>query len=157
MEQAEALMEDIRSFKSEKKCDRVVMIWCASTEIYIEQSEVHLSIDAFEKGLDDNDPSISPSMIYAYAAIKSRVPFANGAPNLSCDIPALEQLALDMGVPIAGKDFKTGQTLMKTIVAPGLKARMLGIRGWFSTNILGNRDGKFSMIRIILKQKKFLS
>lgn len=118
------------------------MIWCASTEIYIEQSEVHLSIDAFEKGLDDNDPSISPSMIYAYAAIKSRVPFANGAPNLSCDIPALEQLALDMGVPIAGKDFKTGQTLMKTIVAPGLKARMLGIRGWFSTNILGNRDGE---------------
>lgn len=141
-QQAEALIEDIKEFRKINNCDRLVMIWCASTEIYIEQSAVHESIEAFEKGLDENDPSISPSMIYAYASIKSRVPFANGAPNLTCDIPALEQLALEMGVPIAGKDFKTGQTLMKTIVAPGLKARMLGVRGWFSTNILGNRDGE---------------
>ena len=140
--QAEALMADIKEFREKNNCDRLVMVWCASTEIYIEPSDVHMSIDAFEKGLDDNDPSIAPSMIYAYAAIRSRVPFANGAPNLTIDIPALEQLALEMGVPIAGKDFKTGQTLMKTIVAPGLKSRMLGIRGWFSSNILGNRDGE---------------
>ena len=140
--QADALIEDIKLFREKNNCNRLVMIWCASTEIYIETSDVHMSIEAFEKGLDDNDPAIAPSMIYAYAALKSRVPFANGAPNLTCDIPALEQLALEMGVPIAGKDFKTGQTLMKTIVAPGLKSRMLGIRGWFSSNILGNRDGE---------------
>jgi len=141
-DQAEALMTDIAEFKKKNKCDRLVMIWCASTEIYIEPGKVHSSLKNFEKGLENNDPSISPSMIYAYAALKSHVPFANGAPNLTVDIPALEELALEMGVPIAGKDFKTGQTLMKTIVAPGLKSRMLGIRGWFSTNILGNRDGE---------------
>jgi len=141
-EQAEALMEDIANFKKEHGCDRLVMIWCASTEVYIEPTDVHASLEKFEKGLEKNDSSISPSMIYAYAALKSGVPFANGAPNLTCDIPALEELAQKMEVCIAGKDFKTGQTLMKTIIAPGLKARMLGIRGWFSSNILGNRDGE---------------
>lgn len=141
-EQAEALISDIQNFKEKNGCDRLVMIWCASTEIYTEPASVHSSLAKFEEGLAKNDPSISPSMIYAYAALKCRVPFANGAPNLTCDIPALEELALMMEVPIAGKDFKTGQTLMKTIIAPGLKARMLGIRGWFSTNILGNRDGE---------------
>ncbi len=142
MEQAEALMEDIRSFKTTNNCDRLVMIWCASTEVYIEQSAVHQSLEKFEEGLRFNDPAIAPSMIYTYASLKCGVPFANGAPNLSCDIPAMEELALLMKVPIAGKDFKTGQTLMKTVLAPGLKARSLGIRGWFSTNILGNRDGE---------------
>ncbi len=140
--QAEALMEDIKNFKAENNCERLVMIWCASTEVYIEQGDVHSSLEKFERGLDANDPAISPSMIYAYASLRSGVPFANGAPNLTVDIPALEELATLMGVPIAGKDFKTGQTLMKTIIAPGLKARSLGIRGWFSTNILGNRDGE---------------
>jgi myo-inositol-1-phosphate synthase len=140
--QADALIDDIAKFKSQNHCDRLVMIWCASTEIYIEPTTVHMSLQAFEDGLDTNDESISPSMIYAYAALRSGVPFANGAPNLTVDIPALEELAQLMGVPIAGKDFKTGQTLMKTIIAPGLKARMLGIRGWFSSNILGNRDGE---------------
>ena len=141
-EQAEALINDIADFKIKNNCNRLVMIWCASTEIYIEQGTVHNSLKNFEKGLEENHPDISPSMIYAYASLRSGVPFANGAPNLTCDVPALEELALMMEVPIAGKDFKTGQTLMKTIVAPGLKARMLGIRGWFSTNILGNRDGE---------------
>jgi myo-inositol-1-phosphate synthase len=140
--QAEALISDIEDFRKKNNCSRVVMVWCASTEIYIEPSDVHSSLSKFEKGLEENNPAISPSMIYVYAALRSRVPFANGAPNLSCDIPALEELAQMMEVPIAGKDFKTGQTLMKTIIAPGLKARMLGIRGWFSTNILGNRDGE---------------
>ena len=141
-EQAEALISDIENFKKSNNCERLVMIWCASTEVYIEQTDVHLSLEAFEKGLEENNQSISPSMIYAYAALRCRVPFANGAPNLTCDIPALEDLAQKMEVPIAGKDFKTGQTLMKTIIAPGLKSRMLGIRGWFSSNILGNRDGE---------------
>jgi myo-inositol-1-phosphate synthase len=141
-EQADALIKDIADFKKKNNCDRLVMIWCASTEIYIEPSDVHSSLQKFEAGLEENNPEISPSMIYAYASLRSGVPFANGAPNLSIDIPALEELALKMEVPIAGKDFKTGQTLMKTIVAPGLKARMLGVRGWFSTNILGNRDGE---------------
>ncbi len=140
--QAEALIDDIANFKKKNNCDRLVMIWCASTEIYIEPGHVHNSLKNFETGLEENHPDISPSMIYAYAALRSGVPFANGAPNLTCDIPALEELALIMEVPIAGKDFKTGQTLMKTIIAPGLKARMLGIRGWFSSNILGNRDGE---------------
>lgn len=140
--QAEALIDDIKRFKEDNDCDRLVMIWCASTEVYIEPGEVHSSLEKFEKGLDQNDPAISPSMIYCYAALRSGVPFANGAPNLTCDIAAMEELASIMGVPIAGKDFKTGQTLMKTIIAPGLKARMLGIRGWFSSNILGNRDGE---------------
>ncbi len=142
MDQAEALMEDIRQFREKNNCDRLVMIWCASTEVYMAPGKVHETLAAFEEGLRNNDESIAPSMIYTYAALKSGIPYANGAPNLSCDIPAMEELALMMGVPIAGKDFKTGQTLMKTILAPGLKARALGIRGWFSTNILGNRDGE---------------
>ncbi len=142
MELAEQLIADIARFKEEKGCDRLVMVWAASTEIYIEASEVHNDIEAFERALYDDDSRIAPSMIYAYAAIKSKVPFANGAPNLSCDIPALTKLAEDSGVPICGKDFKTGQTLMKTILAPGLKSRMLGLEGWYSTNILGNRDGE---------------
>jgi myo-inositol-1-phosphate synthase len=139
---AEALREDIRRRKEETDADRAVMIWCGSTEIYMKPSECHLSIEKFEEGMENNDPSIAPSQLYAYAAIKEGVAYANGAPNLSADIPALEQLAEENDVPIAGKDFKTGQTMMKTILAPGLKARMLGIEGWFSTNILGNRDGE---------------
>lgn len=142
MEYALQLMEDIKQFKKENKLERMVMIWCASTEIYIQESDVHSSIEKFEKGLKENHPLISPSMIYAYAAIKLGIPFINGAPNLSVDIDALKELAIQNNVPIAGSDFKTGQTLMKTIIAPGLKARMLGVKGWFSTNILGNRDGE---------------
>ncbi len=141
MDLADQLMEDIRRFKAENNCDRLVMVWCASTEAYTEISNVHETLEAFEEGLRNNDPRIAPSMIYAYAAMKMHVPFANGAPNLTCDIPAIVQLAHTMRVPIGGKDFKTGQTLMKTIVAPGLHARALGVRGWFSSNILGNRDG----------------
>ena len=139
---AEAVMRDIRKFKKDNKCDRLVMVWCGSTEIYIEESKVHQTIEAFETGLRRNSKDIPPSMIYAYAAIKMGIPYANGAPNLSCDVPALVELAKQTGTPIAGKDFKTGQTLMKTILAPGFKARALGIEGWFSTNILGNRDGE---------------
>ncbi|HXG86471.1 MAG TPA: inositol-3-phosphate synthase [Pyrinomonadaceae bacterium] len=142
MELAEQLIQDIANFKAEKGCERLVIVWAASTEIFLEQSAVHQTLEAFEKGLYDDDAAIAPSMIYAYAALKSGVPFANGAPNLSCDIPALTRLAEDAGVPICGKDFKTGQTLIKTIIAPGLKARMLGLEGWYSTNILGNRDGE---------------
>jgi myo-inositol-1-phosphate synthase len=142
MDDAEALMEDIDRFRSEKKVDRLVAVWCGSTEAYEEPSEVHLDLGSFENGLKNSHQSISPSQIYAYACLKMGVPYANGAPNLSVDIPAMVELAREEGVPIAGKDFKTGQTLMKTIIAPGLKARMLGINGWFSTNILGNRDGE---------------
>ena len=142
MELAEQLIEDIAEFKRSKGCSRLVMVWAASTEIFLQASDVHGSLASFEKGLYDNDPQISPSMIYAYAAIKSGVPFANGAPNLTADIPALIDLAEREKVPVCGKDFKTGQTLMKTIIAPGLKARMLGLDGWYSTNILGNRDGE---------------
>lgn len=142
MELAEAVIADIENFKKENGCDRVVMVWCGSTEIYIEESEVHSTIEKLEEGLRNNDPDIAPSMIYAYAAIKMGIPYANGAPNLSCDVDAMVDLAKQTGAPIAGKDFKTGQTLMKTILAPGLKARSLGINGWFSTNILGNRDGE---------------
>ncbi len=142
MDLAEQLIEDIANFKKDNGCDRLVMVWAASTEIFLEESDVHRTIEAFEKGLYDSDPAIAPSMIYGYAAIKSGVPFANGAPNLSVDIPALTKLAEDLKVPICGKDFKTGQTLMKTILAPGLKSRMLGLEGWYSTNILGNRDGE---------------
>ncbi len=142
MDEAKALMADIENFKKENDLDRAVMIWCASTEVYTEPNEVHLSIDKFEKALEENHPAIAPSMIYAYAAIKSGVPFGNGAPNLTVDIPALVELAKKEGVAISGKDFKTGQTLMKTILGPGFKTRLLGIEGWFSTNILGNRDGK---------------
>ena len=142
MELAEQLIDEIARFKSEKGCDRLVMVWAASTEIFLEETEVHRSLDAFEKGLYDSDPAIAPSMIYAYAALKSGVPFANGAPNLTVDIPAMVELADTMRVPICGKDFKTGQTFMKTLIAPGLKSRMLGLHGWYSTNILGNRDGE---------------
>ncbi|MBR9917617.1 inositol-3-phosphate synthase [bacterium] len=142
MELAEALREDIRNKLKETGADRAVMVWCGSTEVHLHHSDCHRSIEAFEEGLRNNDDSIAPSQLYAYAAIKEGVPYANGAPNLSADFPALEQLAEQEGVPIAGKDFKTGQTLMKTILAPGFKTRMLGIRGWFSTNILGNRDGE---------------
>ncbi|MEO8650186.1 MAG: inositol-3-phosphate synthase [Acidobacteriota bacterium] len=142
MELAEQLIADIARFKAENNCSRLVMVWAASTEIFLEESEVHTSVEAFEKALYDSDPRIAPSMIYAYAAIRSSVPFANGAPNLAVDIPALTQLADINRVPICGKDFKTGQTLMKTIIAPGLKSRMLGLAGWYSTNILGNRDGE---------------
>lgn len=138
---ANEVIQDIENFKAANDCDRVVIVWCGSTEKYIEQSAVHETIGSFEAGLKNNDPAISPSMIYAYAAIKIGVPYANGAPNLTCDIPALIELSKETNTPIGGKDFKTGQTLMKTILAPGLHARALGIRGWFSTNILGNRDG----------------
>jgi myo-inositol-1-phosphate synthase len=142
MELAELLMDDMRRFKKEKDLDRLVVIWCASTEAFLKPGAVHQTVAAFEKGLRSNNPDIAPSMVYAYAALKLGVPFANGAPNLTVDIPALITLALENSVPICGKDFKTGQTLMKTILAPGLKARLLGLRGWFSTNILGNRDGE---------------
>src|SRR5215204_2452328 len=142
MELAEQLIDDIARFKAENNCERLVMVGAASTEIFLEESEVHATIESFEKALYDSDPAIAPSMIYAYAAMKSGVPFANGAPNLSVDIPALTKLAEQNRVPICGKDFKTGQTLMKTIIAPGLKSRMLGLDGWYSTNILGNRDGE---------------
>jgi len=136
-----AVMEDIRLFKEKNNCSRIVMVWCGSTEIYNEPVEIHESLEKFEQALVDNDLRIAPSMIYAYAALKLGIPFANGAPNLTCDIPALMELAKETKTPIGGKDFKTGQTLMKTILAPGLQARALGIQGWFSTNILGNRDG----------------
>jgi myo-inositol-1-phosphate synthase len=142
MDLAEQLIADIARFKSENNCSRLVMVWCASTEIYIEESPIHASLESLEKAMYDSDPFIAPSMIYAYAALKSGVPFANGAPNLTVDVPALVELADKTGMPICGKDFKTGQTLMKTILAPGLKSRMLGLDGWYSTNILGNRDGE---------------
>lgn len=141
-EMVEQLRQDIRSFIRDNRCDRAVAVWCGSTEIYIEPSEVHSSIEKFEKGLLENDPAISNSMLYGWACIKERVPFANGAPNLAVDFPAAHDLARQMNVAFCGKDFKTGQTLMKTILAPGLKARLLGLNGWFSTNILGNRDGE---------------
>jgi len=141
-DKAQELKDDIARFKEENKCDRLVMVWCGSTEVYMEEQPAHQSIDAFEAAMKANDPTISPSMVYAYAAISSRVPYANGAPQLCCETPALVELARALRVPIAGKDFKTGQTLMKTILAPGFKARLLGLNGWFSTNILGNRDGE---------------
>lgn len=142
MDLAEQLMEEIEAFKKANECDRLVMIWCASTEIFMQPGPEHADLKSFERALAANSEQIPPSMVYAYAALKSGVPFANGAPNLTVDIPALVSLALDRGLPICGKDFKTGQTLMKTIIAPGLKARLLGLHGWFSTNILGNRDGE---------------
>ncbi|MDQ3286798.1 MAG: inositol-3-phosphate synthase [Pseudomonadota bacterium] len=140
-ELALAVMDDIETFRRDNDCARLVMVWCASTEKYIHASEVHSTLARFEQGLEDDDPAISPSMIYAYAAIRLGVPFVNGAPNLTCEVPALVELALQTSTPIGGKDFKTGQTLMKTMLAPGLQARALGIKGWFSSNILGNRDG----------------
>jgi len=142
MELAEALMDDIRDFKRRNGCTRLVMIWCGSTEVFHRPAAVHQTLASFEEGLRKNDIEIAPSQIYAYAALKLGVPFANGAPNLTTDVPAMLELARDNEVPICGKDFKTGQTYMKTLLAPGFKARMLGVRGWFSTNILGNRDGE---------------
>jgi myo-inositol-1-phosphate synthase len=139
---AQMLVEDIQRFQQDNELDRTVMIWCGSTEIFLKPGAVHESLEAFEAGLKKDDPGIAPSMIYAYAAAKLGVPYANGAPNLSVDFPALHELAKETRTPICGKDFKTGQTLLKTILAPGLKARMLGLSGWFSTNILGNRDGE---------------
>jgi myo-inositol-1-phosphate synthase len=141
-ELAEQLREDIRNFKKFNKLDRLVMVWCGSTEVFLKPEEIHKDLATFEKGMKNNHPAIAPSMLYAYAALSEGVPFANGAPNLTVDIPALEELARKKELPVAGKDFKTGQTLMKTILAPGFKARMLGLNGWFSTNILGNRDGE---------------
>ena len=142
MDLAEQLREDIRNFKKKNKLDRLVMVWCGSTEVFLKPQDVHKDMASFEKAMKANHPAIAPSMLYAYAAISEGVPFANGAPNLTVDIPALEDYAKTKNVPIGGKDFKTGQTLMKTVLAPGFKARMLGLNGWFSTNILGNRDGE---------------
>ncbi len=142
LELGEQVREDIRRFREEHGCDRLVMIWCGSTEIFLEAGPAHRTLEAFEDAMRNSERAIAPSMVYAWAALKEGVPYANGAPNLSADFPALRELAEREGVPIAGKDFKTGQTLIKTILAPGLKARMLGLAGWFSTNILGNRDGE---------------
>ena len=139
---ANELIKEIKDFKKAKNIDRLVMIWCGSTEIFFKKGKVHQTLKSFENGLKSNHKDISPSMIYAYAAIKSGAAYANGAPNLSVDIPALTKLSISKKVPVAGKDFKTGQTLMKTILAPGIKSRLLGLNGWFSTNILGNRDGE---------------
>jgi myo-inositol-1-phosphate synthase len=139
---AEQIQDDILAFRKKNKLDRLVMVWCGSTEIFLQQHPVHRSLAKFERAMKQNHPAIAPSMLYAYAAVDCGVPFANGAPNLTVDIPALTELAQQKNVPICGKDFKTGQTLMKTILAPGFKARMLGLHGWFSTNILGNRDGE---------------
>ena len=139
---AEQLRADMRNFKAEHGCDRLVIVWCASTEAFIQPGPQHATVAAFEKAMDENDPAIAPSMLYAWAALMENVPFCNGAPNLTVDLPCMLQLANDRGVPVSGKDFKTGQTWMKTVIAPGLKARMLGLEGWYSTNILGNRDGE---------------
>jgi myo-inositol-1-phosphate synthase len=139
---AQMLMEDIQKFRDSHGFNRMITVWCASTEIFMKPNPVHQTLESFENAMKDNHPAIAPSMIYAYASIASGVPFANGAPNLTVDIPALTEFARQKNIPIAGKDFKTGQTLMKTILAPGLKARLLGLNGWFSTNILGNRDGE---------------
>ncbi|HEV8263620.1 MAG TPA: inositol-3-phosphate synthase [Gemmatimonadales bacterium] len=141
-ELAEQLREDIRTFRKSARVDRVVVVWCASTEVFITPGPVHQSLAALEKAMEQNDPAIAPSMLYGYAALMEGVPFANGAPNLTVDVPALERLAEERKVPIGGKDFKTGQTMMKTVLAPAFKARMLGLAGWYSTNILGNRDGE---------------
>ena len=139
---AEQLRQDIRDFQSRNGCDRLVAVWCGSTEVFIKPSSVHHTLAAFEKAMETNHEEIAPSMLYAWACLMEGVPYNNGAPNLAVDTPALIQLANDRGVPISGKDFKTGQTWMKTVIAPGLKARMLGLAGWYSTNILGNRDGE---------------
>jgi myo-inositol-1-phosphate synthase len=139
---AEQVVADIRLFKEKHSCDRLVMLWCGSTEVYMKEAAVHASIASFEQALERSDDAIPSSMVYAYAAIREGIPFANAAPNLTADIPALQQLASRTNAPLAGNDMKTGQTLIKTIIAPGLKARLLGVRGWYSTNILGNRDGE---------------
>ncbi|HKC57231.1 MAG TPA: inositol-3-phosphate synthase, partial [Vicinamibacterales bacterium] len=137
---AEQVIADIRGFKERHGCDRLVMVWTGSTEVYMKEAAVHASVATFEKGLDQSDDAIPSSMVYAYAALREGIPFANAAPNLTADVPAMLELASRTGAPIAGNDMKTGQTLIKTIIAPGLKARLLGVRGWYSTNILGNRD-----------------
>ncbi len=139
---AEQVIADIRKFKADNKLDRLVMVWCGSTEIFMTESPAHQSLAAFEKALEANDETIPSSMVYAYAALKEGIPYANAAPNLTADVPAMLELAAQNKVPMAGKDLKTGQTLIKTIIAPGLKARLLGVQGWYSTNILGNRDGE---------------
>ena len=139
---AEQVRADIRKFKADNQCDRVVMVWCGSTEVFMKEGAAHQSIEAFEKALEANDPAIPSSMVYTYAALMEEVPFANGAPNLSVDVPAMMALAQQQRMPICGKDFKTGQTWIKTVIAPGVKARLLGVEGWYSTNILGNRDGE---------------
>ena len=139
MDKAEVLIAEMEAFKAAGEC--VVMVWCASTEAYRPAKAIHLSLADFERAMKENDPGVAPSQVYAYAALRAGVPYANGAPNVSVEVPALMELAERQGVPICGKDFKTGQTLMKTVIAPGLRSRKLGIRGWFSTNILGNRDG----------------
>src|SRR5882724_742641 len=136
------IKEDIENFRKTKKVSRLVTCWCGSTEVFIQPQDVHSTVEKFVEGMKKNDPSIAPSMLYAWASVTSGVPFANGAPNLTVDIPAIQTLAHEHNVAICGKDFKTGQTLMKTILAPGFKARMLGLEGWYSTNILGNRDGE---------------
>ena len=138
----EGIRDDLRGFREEHECDRMVMIWCASTEVYVEPGPQHADIASFDAAIDADDPAITPSMLYAYAALLEGVPFANGAPNLTVDTPALRTFASQQGVPICGKDFKTGQTMVKTVLAPMFKARMLGVEGWYSTNILGNRDGE---------------
>ncbi len=139
---AKKIGEDIENFRHRSRAQRLVMIWCGSTEVFLKPDKVHRDLESFEKAMKSNHPAIAPSMLYAYAALKRGIPFANGAPNLTVDIPAMWELARENSVPICGKDFKTGQTLMKTILAPGLKARMIGLDGWFSANILGNRDGE---------------
>src|SRR6476646_3600137 len=139
---AEQVMEDIRLFKKNNNLDRPVMVWCGSTEVFMTECEAHASMKNFERALEENDPSIPSSMVYAYAAIREGIPYANAAPNLTADIPALVELAAHTRAPLAGKDMKTGQTLIKTIIAPGLKARLIGVNGWYSTNILGTRDGE---------------
>jgi myo-inositol-1-phosphate synthase len=139
---AEQLIEDMRRFKKENNCDRLVMVWCGSTEVFLTETPAHANLAAFEKALELNDDSIPSSMIYTYAALREGIPYANAAPNLSGDVPAMLELAAKNGCPVAGKDLKTGQTWMKTLVAPGIKARLLGVEGWYSTNILGNRDGE---------------
>ena len=139
---ADQVIADIRKFKADNKCDRLVLIWAGSTEIFMTEAPCHRSLDAFEKGLEASDPAIASSMIYAYAAIKEGIPYGNAAPNLSAEVPALQELAAKTGAPVCGNDMKTGQTLIKTVIAPGLKARMIGVHGWYSTNILGNRDGE---------------
>lgn len=142
MDLAEQLRQDIRDFLKNNGCDRAVMVWCASTEVYTPPTAVHATLKLFEEGLKNNDPAISPSQIYTYAALKERVPYANGSPNVSVEMPCLLELSLEMATPISGSDFKTGQTLLKTVIAPGLRNRQLGVAGWYSTNILGNRDGE---------------
>jgi myo-inositol-1-phosphate synthase len=141
-QKAEALVEDMRGFLAKNGCARGVVVWTGSTEVYAEPGAAHRSLQAFEAALDAGDPTIAPSMIYCYAALKAGLPFLNGAPNLNTELPALHELAMQRGVPTAGKDFKTGQTLMKTTLSAMIHARLLGLSGWFSTNILGNRDGE---------------